>query len=56
MSNHVILLRCSQVLAETKSPRRYFPKYTVLALGIAAVLFMLVNIAYVSGGLLRRKL
>jgi len=34
------------VLAETKSPRRYFPKYTVLALGIAAVLFMLVNIAY----------
>ncbi|KAK5232664.1 hypothetical protein LTR47_006228 [Exophiala xenobiotica] len=34
------------VLAETKSPRRYFPKYTVLALGITAVLFMLVNIAY----------
>jgi amino acid transporter len=46
----------SQVLAETKSPRRYFPKYTVLALGITAVLFMLVNIAYVSGVLLRLKL
>ncbi|KAI7053374.1 hypothetical protein KC352_g45191, partial [Hortaea werneckii] len=34
------------VLAETKSPRKNFPKYTVLALAIAAVLFVLVNISY----------
>ncbi|KAJ9644217.1 hypothetical protein H2204_001568 [Knufia peltigerae] len=34
------------IMAETKSPRRYFPKYTVLALCITAVLFMLVNVAY----------
>lgn len=34
------------VLAETKSPRKLFPKYTVLAFGIATVLFLLVNISY----------
>ncbi|KAK5716211.1 hypothetical protein LTR17_016553 [Elasticomyces elasticus] len=34
------------VLAETKSPRKIFPRYTVLALAIAAVLFLLVNISY----------
>ena len=34
------------VLAEAKSPRRYFPRYTVIALSIAAVLFMGVNIAF----------
>ena len=42
------LLTCMQILAESKSPRKYFPKYTVLALLIAALLFLLVNIAYVS--------
>jgi amino acid transporter len=34
------------ILAETKRPRRYFPKYTVLALGIAALLFLAVNISF----------
>ncbi|CZT18069.1 uncharacterized protein RCC_03907 [Ramularia collo-cygni] len=34
------------VLAETKSPRRYFPKYTVLAMITAGVLFLLVNISF----------
>lgn len=34
------------VLAETRSPRKTFPKYTVLALTIAIVLFVLVNISY----------
>lgn len=34
------------ILAETKSPRRYFPKYTVLAMVIAIVLFIGVNISY----------
>ncbi|RMZ82878.1 hypothetical protein DV737_g1875, partial [Chaetothyriales sp. CBS 132003] len=34
------------VLAETKSPRKNFPKYTLLAMVIVTVLFMLVNIAY----------
>jgi amino acid transporter len=34
------------ILAETKRPRRYFPKYTALAMGIAAVLFLAVNISY----------
>ena len=35
------------VLAETKSPRKHFPKYNVLAMMIAIVLYVLVNIAYV---------
>lgn len=34
------------VLAETKRPRRYFPKYTVLAMIIAIVLYLGVNISY----------
>ena len=34
------------ILAEAKSPRRYFPKYTVLAFIIAMVLFLLVNISF----------
>lgn len=34
------------VLAETKSPRKYFPRYTVLAMVIAAVLFLAVNVSY----------
>ncbi|KAK5715755.1 hypothetical protein LTR17_016665 [Elasticomyces elasticus] len=34
------------VLAETKSPRKIFPRYTVLALAIATILFILVNISY----------
>jgi amino acid transporter len=34
------------ILAETKSPRKYLPKYTVIAWGIATVLYMLVNISY----------
>lgn len=34
------------VLAEAKSPRRYFPRYTVLAFGIAVLLYLLVNISY----------
>ena len=34
------------ILAEAKSPRKYFPKYTVLALIIAMVLFLLVNISF----------
>jgi amino acid transporter len=34
------------VLAEVRRPRRVFPKYTLLAMGIASVLFLLVNIAY----------
>lgn len=34
------------ILAETKRPRRHFPKYTVLAMAIAIVLFLAVNISY----------
>lgn len=34
------------VLAEAKSPRKYFPRYTVLAFATAAVLYMLVNISF----------
>ena len=34
------------ILAETKSPRRYFPKYTVIAWAMSTVLYMLVNIGY----------
>ncbi|KAK5685077.1 hypothetical protein LTS10_003152 [Elasticomyces elasticus] len=34
------------VLAETKSPRKIFPRYTVLALAIATILYILVNISY----------
>ena len=34
------------IITEARSPRRYFPKYTILAVLIAAVLFMLVNISY----------
>lgn len=34
------------VLAETKSPRKTFPKYTVIALVIAIVLFLAVNVSY----------
>ena len=34
------------VLAETKSPRKTLPKYTVWAMVIAALLFVLVNISY----------
>ncbi|KAK5165825.1 uncharacterized protein LTR77_008748 [Saxophila tyrrhenica] len=34
------------VLAEVKSPRRYFPKYTVLGLLITVVLYMMANISY----------
>jgi amino acid transporter len=34
------------VLAEAKSPRKYFPKYTVFSLGTLIVLYMLVNISY----------
>lgn len=34
------------VLAEAKSPRRYFPRYTVLAFLTAVVLYLLVNISY----------
>jgi amino acid transporter len=34
------------VLAEAKGPRRYFPRYTVIALAVAAVLFVGVNIAF----------
>lgn len=34
------------ILAEAKSPRRYFPRYTVVAVVIAIVLFIGVNIAF----------
>jgi amino acid transporter len=34
------------ILAEVKSPRRYFPRYTVAAMLIAAALFILVNISF----------
>lgn len=34
------------VLAETKSPRKHFPRYTLLALVTAGVLFLLVNISF----------
>lgn len=34
------------VLAEAKSPRKYFPKYTISAMVIVAFLFLLVNISY----------
>lgn len=34
------------VLAETKSPRKTLPKYTVLTMVFATVLFVLVNISY----------
>jgi amino acid transporter len=34
------------VITEVRSPRRYFPKYTVIAVSIAAVLFMAVNVSY----------
>lgn len=34
------------VLAETKSPRKHFPRYTVLAMCLAGILFLLVNISY----------
>ncbi|KAK4506042.1 hypothetical protein PRZ48_004007 [Zasmidium cellare] len=34
------------VLAETKSPRKHFPRYTLLAMIIAGLLFLLVNISY----------
>lgn len=34
------------VLAEAKSPRRYFPKYTLVAMLTALFLFLLVNISY----------
>jgi amino acid transporter len=36
------------VLSEVKAPRRRFPKYTLTAMLIATLLFLLVNIAYVS--------
>lgn len=34
------------VLGEVRNPRRVFPKYTALALGIAVILFFLVNVSY----------
>lgn len=34
------------VLAEVRSPRKHFPKYTVLAMLITGVLFLAVNISY----------
>lgn len=34
------------VLHEVRSPRKTFPRYTVLAMGIVLVLYMLVNISY----------
>ncbi len=34
------------ILAEAKSPRKYFPKYTVLALLSTVLLYMLLNISY----------
>ena len=34
------------VITEVRSPRKYFPKYTVIAVSIAAVLFMAVNVSY----------
>ncbi|KAF2207524.1 hypothetical protein CERZMDRAFT_107794 [Cercospora zeae-maydis SCOH1-5] len=34
------------VLAEAKRPRKYFPKYTISAMVIVALLFLLVNISY----------
>jgi Amino acid permease len=37
-----------QVLSEVKAPRRRFPKYTLIAMLITALLFLLVNISYVS--------
>jgi amino acid transporter len=40
-------LTFGQVLAESKSPRKHFPKYTVLTVCFATVLFILVNISYV---------
>ena len=36
------------VLSEVRAPRRRFPKYTLTAMLIASLLFLLVNIAYVS--------
>lgn len=36
------------VLSEIKAPRRRFPKYTLIAMLIASLLFVLVNIAFVS--------
>jgi amino acid transporter len=35
------------VLSEVKAPRRRFPKYTLIAMLISALLFLLVNIAFV---------
>lgn len=34
------------VLAETKSPRKYFPKYTVIAFFIVAILYISVNVSF----------
>ncbi|KAH8900565.1 hypothetical protein GQ53DRAFT_862956 [Thozetella sp. PMI_491] len=34
------------VLAEVRRPRKVFPMYTLIAMGLAVVLFVLVNIAY----------
>lgn len=41
------LTRVTQVLSEVYRPKRYFAKSTIAGEGLAAVLFLLVNISYV---------
>jgi amino acid transporter len=41
-----------QVLSEVKSPRKIFPIWTLVAMGIAAFLFIMVNVAYVGYSIL----